>query len=95
MTHVKRLGNVLAKTAKVKLLKGVIMGPHEVGKPGDIYELPKHQASELVAYKQAVYTDEGDASEHDDAGAAVHEAGYETVTMEEPTTRDPRPRRRG
>lgn len=83
------------KTAKVKFLKSVCLGPGEDASVGDIYELPKHMATELVSNRMAVYTDEGDPSEHDDAGAAAHEAGYSTVTAEAPTNRDPRPKRKG
>lgn len=88
-------GPAPAKTAKVKFLKGVILGPGQVAEKGDIYELPKHLATQLVSSGQAVYTDEGDPSEHDDAGADAHEAGYSTVTMEAPTNRDPKPKKKG
>jgi hypothetical protein len=94
MVQVKRVGQPKVRTAKVKLLKGVVLGPGEVGQPGDIYELPKHVATQLVATKQAEYTDEGDPSEGDDPGAQAHKDGYSTVTVEEATNRDPRPRKR-
>lgn len=84
-----------AKTAKVKFLKSVCLGGGQDAYPGEIYELPKHVATELVSNRLAQYTDEGDPSEHDDAGAEAHQAGYSTVTVEPPTTRDPRPKRKG
>jgi hypothetical protein len=92
---VKRINQPAVKTAKVKLLQGVVLGPGETGERGDIYEMPKHLASQLVGSGQAEYTDEGDPSEHDDAGAATHREGYSTVTVEPPSERDPKPKRRG
>jgi hypothetical protein len=96
MTQVKRImPPAPPKTAKVKFLKGVCLGPGVDAEPGEIYELPKHMATALVSNKQAVYTDEGDSSENDDAGADAHQAGYSTVTVEEPTNRDPKPKKKG
>jgi hypothetical protein len=92
---VKRVSRPTIKTAKVKLLKGVILGPGQRGREGEIYEVPKHQASQLVNFGQAEYTDEGEASEHDDAGAKTHREGFNTVTLEQPENRDPKPKRKG
>lgn len=82
-------------TAKVKFLKGVVLGPGQKAAPGEIYELPKHFATQLVTHGQAEYTDEGAPSEHDDAGADAHQAGYSTTTVEVPTNRDPKPKKKG
>jgi hypothetical protein len=82
-------------TAKVKILKGVVIGPGCDAEPGEIFEVPKHIASQFVSTGQAEYTDEGQPSEHDDPGAAAHQAGYSTVTMEQSTNRDPRPKKKG
>jgi hypothetical protein len=92
---VKRINQPPVRTAKVKLIKGVVLGPGEVGAPGEIYEVPKHLATQLVHSGQAEYTDEGDSSEGADAGAQAHREGYSTATMEEPTNRDPKPKRKG
>lgn len=83
------------QVAKVKLTKGVILGPGQIGEAGEIYELPKHKATELVHSGLAEYTDEGDPAEGEDAGAEKHRQGYETATVEEPTSRDPKPKKRG
>lgn len=96
MTIVKQIRPPAApRTAKVKLLKGVCMGPGQDGAPGEIYEIPKHVATMLVSNGQAEYTDEGDDSDGNDAGAASHAQGYETVTVESPSNRDPRPKKKG
>jgi len=91
---VKQINQPLVKTAKVLLLKGVVLAPGQVGRAGEIYELPKHMATQLVANRQAEYTDAGAPSEHDDAGAVAHKDGYDTVTVEAPTERDPKPKRK-
>jgi hypothetical protein len=85
----------VVRTAKIKLLKGVVLGPGEIGAPGEIYEVPKYLATQLVHAEQAEYTDEGDPSEGADAGAEAHKNGYSTVTMEDATNRDPKPKRKG
>jgi hypothetical protein len=84
-----------ARTAKVKFLKAVTLGPDQDAYKGEIYELPKYMATQFVNSGQAEYTDEGDPSEHDDPGAATHQAGYQTVTLEQPTNRDPKPKKKG
>jgi hypothetical protein len=95
MTQVKRIAQPApARTAKVKFLKSVCLGGGQDAYPGEIYELPKHMATELVSNRLAIYTDEGDPSEHDDPGAQAHLGGYSTVTMEPPTSRDPRPKKK-
>jgi hypothetical protein len=94
MAQIKKIGQPLVRTAKVKLLKGVVLGPGEIGHEGDIYEVPKYQATELIGHGLAEYTDEGAPSENDDPGAAAHREGYATVTMEGVTDRDPRPKRK-
>jgi hypothetical protein len=83
------------RTAKVKILKGVVIGPGCDAEPGEIFEVPKYIASQFVSNGQAIYTDEGDPSEHDDPGAAAHVAGYSTVIVEKPTNRDPQPKKKG
>ena len=95
MAKGKRLPAGPVRTAKVKLLKGVVLSAGLDGVPGEIYEVPKHFASQLVANGQAEYTDEGDPSQGDDPGAESHKAGYETTTIEKPTARDPKPQKRG
>lgn len=95
MTQVKRIALPKVRTAKIKILKGVCIAPGEDAARGDIYEVPKHVASALVANRQAEYTDEGDPSEGDDPGAAAHNEGYSTVTIEQPTNRDPKPKKKG
>lgn len=95
MAQIKKIGQAPVRTAKVKLLKGVVLGPGEIGAPGEIYELPKHIATQLVHSGQGEYTDEGDPSEGADPGAKAHRDGYSTVTMEAPAARDPKPVRRG
>src|SRR5215472_12586076 len=82
------------RTVKVKLVKGVILGPGEDGAPGDIYELPRHMATALISHGQAVATDEGDPLEHDETPAADPDT-IRTLAIEAPTSRDPQPARRG
>jgi hypothetical protein len=95
MATVRKLSRTPIKTAKVKMLSGTVLGPGQVGRVGEIYELPKHLATQLVNMGQAEYTDEGDPSEHDDAGAKANKDGYDVVTVEKPDSRDPKPKRRG
>lgn len=95
MAQVKKIGQPAVRTAKVKLLKGVVLGPGEIGYPGEIYEVPKHLATQLVFCEQAAYTDEGDPSDGADAGAQAHRDGYKTATVESATNRDPKPTRKG
>jgi hypothetical protein len=96
MTRVKRIAEAApVRTEKVKLLKHVVMGPGEDGEPGDIYELPKHIATQLISHEQAELTDEGDPLEHDETPAGEKGVPYQTATIEAPTTRDPKPARRG
>jgi hypothetical protein len=96
MARVKKIGErPPVRTEKVKLLKGVVMGPGEDGAPGDIYELPKHIATQLISHGQAELTDEGDSLEHDETPAEEKGQPYSTATLEAPTTRDPKPAKRG
>jgi hypothetical protein len=95
MSRVKKLVGPLVRTEKVKLLKGVVMGPGDDGKPGDIYEVPKYLATQLISHGQAELTDEGDPLEHDETPANEKGVLYQTATIEAPTTRDPKPARRG
>jgi hypothetical protein len=94
----KKLAGPLVRTVKVRILKGVTLGPGEDGEPGDIYELPKHLATELVHNRQAEYTDEGDPLKHDETPAGepkgVPGDEYKTTTVEAPTSRDPKPKKR-
>lgn len=84
------------RTVKVKLLKGVVMGPEDDGEPGDIYELPRHKATELISHGQAEETDEGDDLEHNEVAAEVSDPdAIRTLTIEAPTARDPKPAKRG
>lgn len=96
---IKRVAGPLVRTAKVKLIKGVILGAGVIGKPGEIYELPKYLASEIVSYGLAAYTDEGDPLEHDETPAGVPRGvpgdEHASVTVEQPTNRDPKPKKRG
>jgi hypothetical protein len=94
--RVKRIAEPApVRTEKVKLLKGVVMGPGEDGEPGDIYELPEHIATQLISHGQAELTDEGDPLEHDETPREEKGQPYSTATIEAPTTRDPKPSRRG
>jgi hypothetical protein len=96
MSRVKKIGAApVVRTEKVKLVKGVVMGPGEDGEPGDIYEVPKHIATQLIAHGQAELTDEGDPLEHDETPAGEKGAPYQTATIEAPTSRDPKPAKRG
>jgi hypothetical protein len=82
-------------TVKVKLLKAVILGPGEDGEPGDIYELSRHKATELISHGQAEETDEGDPLVHNEVAAEVSSPDtVRTLTVEAPTARDPRPAKR-
>jgi hypothetical protein len=83
------------RTAKVKFLKAVTLGQNQDAMPGDIFELPKYMATEFVSSGFAEYTDEGDRSEHDDPGADAHRESYQTATLEPPTSRDPKPKKKG
>jgi hypothetical protein len=84
------------RTMKVKLLKGVVMGHGDDGESGDIYELPRHKAIELINHGQAVETDEGDELKYDEAPAGVKDPEtIRQVTIESPTSRDPKPEKRG
>jgi hypothetical protein len=83
-------------TVKVKLLKGVILGHNEDGEPGDIYELPRHKATELISHGQAIETDEGDELVHNEVTAEMSDPdAIRTLTIEKPIARDPRPAKRG
>lgn len=96
MTQVKKINAPAPiRTAKVKFVKPVTLGLEQDAFVGDIYELPKHMATQFVNSGFAQYTDEGDPSEHDDLGAAAHNEGYSTVTVEQPTNRDPKPKKKG
>jgi hypothetical protein len=76
------------------LLKGVVMGPGQIGQPGEIYEVPKHMATQLVSNGQAEYTDAGDPADGYDPGADAHKAGYGIATLEAATDRDPKPKKK-
>ena len=92
---VKRLvKSVPVRTEKIKLLKGVVMGTED-GQAGEIYEVPKHLATELVSHGFAELTDEGDPLEHDETPAGEKGVPYATTTVEAPTSRDPKPAKRG
>jgi hypothetical protein len=96
MAKLKRIGPVpIVRTEKVKVLKDVVMGPGEIGRKGDIYEVPKHIATQLIAHGQAELTDEGDPLEHDETPAEEKGVAYQTATIEAPTSRDPKPAKRG
>jgi len=94
MSRVKRFAGPLVRTAKVKLLKGVVLGAGQVGAAGEIYEIPRHLATQLISSELAEITTEGDPLEHDET-PAEEKAGYSTTTVESPTRRDPKPTRRG
>jgi hypothetical protein len=67
MAKVKRIGTPApVRTEKVRLLKHVVMGPGDDAEVGDIYEVPKHIATQLIAHGHAELTDEGDPLEHDE-----------------------------
>lgn len=96
MARVKKIAQAAPiRTEKIKLLKGVVMGPGEDGEPGDIYEVPKHLATQLISHGQAELTDEGDPLEHDETPPEEKGVPYSTATIEAPTTRDPKPAKRG
>jgi hypothetical protein len=83
-------------TVKVKILKGVILGPDTDAEPGDIYELPRYKATELISHGQAEETNEGDPLVHNEVIAEAKDPeAVRTVTLEAPTARDPRPAKRG
>ncbi len=94
MTKVKRLPGPPVRTTKLKLLKGVSLGHGQDGEEGEIYELPKYFATELVSLKLAEYTDEGDPLQHDETPPGDKDA-IPTATIERPTSRDPKPQKRG
>lgn len=94
---IKRVGRVVppaVRTAKVKLLKGVVLAPETRGKAGDIFEIPRHLATQLISSGVAEETEEGDPVQHDETPAEEKD-GYSTVTVERPTSRDPKPAKRG
>src|SRR5690349_9433988 len=96
MARVKKISPVApVRTEKVKLLKHVVMDVGDDGVPGDIYEVPKHIATQLISHGQAELTDEGEPSEHDETPAEEKGQTYQTTTIEAPTSRDPKPERRG
>jgi hypothetical protein len=92
---VKKMKGPPVRTEKVMLLKGVILGPGQRGKAGEVYEVPKYLATQLVSSGQAEITDGGDPVEHDETSAEEKGKPYSTATIEAPTTRDPKPARRG
>lgn len=95
MAKIRKLAAQAAvRTAKVKLLAGVVLGPGQRGNKGEIYEIPRHMASELISTGMAVETTEGDPLQHDET-PAEEKNGYSTVTVEKPTSRDPKPTKRG
>lgn len=94
MARVKRVAGPLVRTVKVKLLKGVVLGAGQVGRVGEIYELPKYLATQLIGAAQAEITTDGDPLQHDETPAEEKD-GYSTATLESPTKRDPKPTRRG
>ncbi len=94
MAKVKKIVGPPVKTTKVKLLKNVILGAGQDGYKGEIYELPLHQALELIGSGKAIETDEGDPAQFDERTPAEKET-FGTVTLDKPTTRDPKPAKRG
>jgi len=95
MAKVKKMaGGPPVRTVKLKFFKGVVLDFGCVAEAGDIYEVPKHMATEMVSLGLAEYTDEGDPLQHDETPAAEKEA-FPTVTIEKPTSRDPKPAKRG
>jgi len=92
---VKKMNGPPVRTEKVMLLKGVILGPGQRGKAGEIYEVPKYLATQLVSAGQAEITTEGDPAEHDETPGDEKGKPYSTATIEVPTSRDPKPARRG
>jgi hypothetical protein len=94
MATVKKLKGPPVRTEKVLLLKGVILGPGQKGKAGEIYEVPKYLATQLVSSGQAELTDDGDPLAHDET-PAEDKGKFGVATVEAPTSRDPKPLRRG
>ena len=94
MAKVKKLGGPPVRTMKVKLLKGVVLGPNQVGKAGEIYELARSKATELIFTGMAEETDEGDPLQHDETPQGEKDSSG-VATLEKPHPRDPKPTKRG
>jgi hypothetical protein len=90
----KKMSGPPVHTVKLKFRTGVVLDYGYVAQAGDIYEVPKHMATELVSNGMAEYTDEGDPLEHDETGDADKDK-FPTTTIEKPTSRDPKPAKRG
>lgn len=93
MAHVKKIAGRVVHTVKIKLLKGVIMGPGHDGVAGDIYEIARYKATELVSHGLAEYTTEGDPLKHDETPASEKD-DFPTTKIDAPTSRDPKPAKR-
>ncbi len=94
MAKVKKLGGPPVRTMKVKLLKGVVLGSGQVGKAGEIFELARSKATELIFTGMAEETDEGDPVQLDETPADEKDVSG-VATIERPHPRDPKPTRRG
>jgi len=73
------------KTQKVRILRAVVLAPHVVGEEGEVYEVPRWMANELVGYGRAERV--LDEEEIADPETLV------TTTLETPTSRDPKPKK--
>ena len=84
MVEVKKLDSKVpeVRTATIRILSAVILGPGVDAEKGEIWEVPRHMANLLVGHGQAEIVDVKDDPE---------EYG---VRIETPTTRDPRPKRK-
>ena len=54
LEEVKQISNLdPVKTARIRILRAVVLAPHTVGQPGDVYDVPRWMANELVGVGQA------------------------------------------
>jgi len=83
---VKKLPNLEpVKTQKIRILRAVVLAPNLVGEAGEVYEVPRWMANELVGYGRAERVQDGE--EIADPETLV------TTTMETSTNRDPKPKK--
>jgi len=80
----KRLIGNETKVDKVRFTSGVIVAPHVVAEPGEVFEVPRWMAQQFVGMGQAEFVDLVPAPE-----------ALTTASIETPTNRDPKVKKVG
>ena len=81
----KLLANV-TKTDRVRIVRPVVLAPHVVAEAGDVYELPRWMANQLIGHGQAERV-------QDDDGVAADPATLVTTSLETAKSGDPKPKK--